>query len=296
MLKLSTMAAACKFLVMLLLVLEGVLGGNILIIHPLYAASHEMILRSFGEHMITRGHSGTMLKFQNAKNPQVADSNITVIELKIKTEAADCSNFVTPEGKFDIGLNLAERFWTSSGNLDIVSVDFINLVWCHCDSLFSDKELFQHLQKQHFDAAIVDLHFNLCGVALAKALDLPVASFWMCNFAAGETLYTPMVSMPSIAPGAYSGISPVMGFWERVQNTVYKVAHHLLVGLTGRMSQSIVSKHFPNLKPIWELVHDIDIHLVVPNHLTTSPQSTIPNVFHIGGPHLRDGGAIPEVS
>ena len=44
--------------------------------------------------------------------------------------------------------------------------------------LLEDDTLFKQLNASKFDLALVDLIANECSLALARALGLPVATFW----------------------------------------------------------------------------------------------------------------------
>ena len=57
---------------------------NILIIHPVYSGSHHIVLRSFGDYLVSRGHSVTQIKFRQANTPLHVDSNVEVIDLEIR--------------------------------------------------------------------------------------------------------------------------------------------------------------------------------------------------------------------
>ena len=56
----------------------------------------------------------------------------------------------------------------------------------HCQMILQDKTLFNQLNSSKFDLAIVDLIANECSLALARALGLPVATFWGFGFQGGE--------------------------------------------------------------------------------------------------------------
>ena len=269
--------------------------SNILVVNPLAAGSHEFILRGFLDFMTSRGHNVTIVRFETTNDPKFSNSSMNVINMKALDKDGSCSNFVTPDGKFDVGLKMAEQFWNFDGGLSFVSMDMFCRYGVQCETLL-DRDLYISLKATNFDVAIVDILVNGCGVALAKALELPIASFWVYSFIGWDASLTPAQSLPSIVPTSFTGLPEEMSFLDRVQNFVALTLFWAYRKIYYSINQSIVSQKFPHLPPVCDMVHDIDIHLVIPNFLTTTPKLTPPNVFAIGGPHLRAGQPLPEVS
>ena len=270
------------------------LGSNILVVQPIFSGSHEFILRLFAEYMTTRGHTVTVVRFASVKNPKFSNSSVNVINVKPLDDDGSCSNFITPDGKWDVGLTLADQLWNFDGGWSFLSLDMFCRYRVQCETIL-DKQLFHSLKVMSFDVAIVDILSNGCGVALAKALNLPVASFWVFGFTGFDAASTPTLSIPSTVPAAFTGLPEKMSFWQRIENLVKYNLYLVYHEICNTINQRIVSEMFPNLPPVWEMTHDIDIHLIVPNFLTTKPKLTAPNVFSIGGPHLAEGQSLTEV-
>ncbi|KAK7084808.1 hypothetical protein SK128_006603, partial [Halocaridina rubra] len=55
--------------------------ANILILHPIYAGSHELTLRKFGEELVKRGHKVTQLRWKSTKTQEVI-STVEVLTLR----------------------------------------------------------------------------------------------------------------------------------------------------------------------------------------------------------------------
>lgn len=60
-------------------------GANILILHPIYAGSHELILRKFGEELVSRGHRVTQVRWKSSKT-QPVNSTVEVITLSVDNQ------------------------------------------------------------------------------------------------------------------------------------------------------------------------------------------------------------------
>ena len=58
----SVMTPARSVLLFVLLLLAPAAAINVLILHPVYAGSHELTLRVLGEQMVARGHRVTQIR------------------------------------------------------------------------------------------------------------------------------------------------------------------------------------------------------------------------------------------
>ena len=58
----SVMTPARSVLLCVLLLLAPAAAINVLILHPVYAGSHELTLRVLGEQMVARGHIVTQIR------------------------------------------------------------------------------------------------------------------------------------------------------------------------------------------------------------------------------------------
>ena len=287
----------CFQLVAFVLFLEvcSIDGSNILIIHPLYTGSHVVALQSFGDFMMSRGHNVTVIRFQNVADAQVK-SNITVVGLKLKSKHGYCSNYVNSDGVVDIRKDLSSTLWRSSGSLSMASRDLLMCSSEFCESLLGDEELFKTLKDGNFDVALVDLALNLCGVAYAHALELPIATFWVCRFSSFETLFTPMLNWPSIVPGSSSGLPAEMSFLQRMENAIEMIGIKICEDYSLHFLQKTINEYFPDITPLRDIMREgIGMHFNVHNHLTTDPLLTLPNIFYIGGPHLREPKSLSVV-
>ena len=81
--------------------------------------------------------------------------------------------------------------------------------------LLEDKSLMTFLAEQQFDLAIIDLIANECSLALARVLQLPVASYWGFGHQGGEVIHTSNLNLPSLVPTFMSGFSRNMSFPQR---------------------------------------------------------------------------------
>lgn len=73
-------------------------GGNILILHPIFAGSHVEVLRQFGEHLVQRGHEVTQVMYKEKGQSEIVDSNVEIMNLPIKTESKFCETYFSQGG------------------------------------------------------------------------------------------------------------------------------------------------------------------------------------------------------
>ncbi len=86
-----------KYLIFLSL-LRICLGGNVLILHPIFAGSHVEVLRQFGEHLVQRGHKVTQVMYKERGQSEKVDSVVEVMNLPIKTESKFCETYFSQDG------------------------------------------------------------------------------------------------------------------------------------------------------------------------------------------------------
>ena len=56
--------------------------ARVLILHPIYAGSHELVCRRLGEELIKKGHSVTQLRWKYF-NMKKIDTSIEIIDLQV---------------------------------------------------------------------------------------------------------------------------------------------------------------------------------------------------------------------
>ena len=76
--------------------------------------------------------------------------------------------------------------WNHADKPFTIPWDLYCVTHVHCQMILEDQTLFQQLNNSSFDLAIVDLIANECSLALARALGLPVATFWGFAYQGGE--------------------------------------------------------------------------------------------------------------
>ena len=105
--------------------------------------------------------------------------------------------------------------WNEADSPYDLPTDLYCVTKVHCRMILQDKTLLTELARENYDLAIVDLIANECSVALARALGLPVASYWGFGYQGGEVLHTSNLNLPALVPAFMTGYSRNMNFQQR---------------------------------------------------------------------------------
>ncbi|XP_037094196.1 UDP-glucuronosyltransferase 2B20-like [Pollicipes pollicipes] len=202
-------------------------GTRLLILHPLYPGSHELVLRSLGERLAAEhGFNVTQVRWLSDRSPPVpANSSVEVLTRTVEGSALT-GGLVDEAGRFLVpGAHLWRRATFPAA--------FVATLGPHCADLLGDRRLLARLRRRRFDVALVDFVCNECGLLLAAALRLPTVGFWGMRFAGPDIVPTQALNLPAVTPTAFSGLPPVMTFVQRLRNAAQVVADRLLATLRG---------------------------------------------------------------
>jgi hypothetical protein len=131
-------------------------------------------------------------------------------------------------------------------------------------------------------------------LALANALNLPIAGFWGFNHIGAEVMYTSNFNPPSVVPALFSGLSRQMRFDERVVNFLINLLERVLLMYQTSIVQSYTTLYFPHLPSVPQMIHDVDVTLVNANQLLDYPKLTSPNTKYLGGMQLKHTAKLLE--
>ena len=148
------------FLISLFVFIQVTKCAKILILHPLYAGSHELTLRSIGNHLIKeRGHNVTQVMFQhtnmNISLSSDTENEVEIIPLRIRDPKKECTQYINEDGQFDIGsFSIASFLWESGDKLWHFPTDLFCVTRVHCNQILNDPIFFESLNKSHYDIGI----------------------------------------------------------------------------------------------------------------------------------------------
>ena len=130
--------------------------ANILILHPLYAGSHELTLRSIGNHLVKeRGHNVTQIMFQHTNmNMSIAsdtDNFVNIVPLRIRDTKNECTRYINQDGQFDIGSFSTKILWKYGEKPWQLPTDLFCVTRVHCNMVLNDPILFESLNASNYD-------------------------------------------------------------------------------------------------------------------------------------------------
>ncbi|XP_037091663.1 UDP-glucuronosyltransferase 1A7-like [Pollicipes pollicipes] len=282
-------SSCCRVLALLLSLtlgaaLDAAGAPRLLILHPLYAGSHERVLRGLGERLVAEGgYHVTQLRWLSDKTRPV-NSSVEVMDLRLAPPPAG-SQFFDAAGVYRVPTSL---LWRTGGGLGLVAAGALEPLYAHCERLLSDRDLFESLRRRRFDAALVDLSTNECGLVLARALGLPVVGFCGKRFVGAAAHASPAPSLAAVSPTFASGLPPAMNTWQRLQNAAMVLAQQLLLRLHLRRVDAIRERHFPRVPSAERLLGEVDLVLVRTDFLAAEPAHLPPNVQAVGCIQCRE--------
>ena len=130
--------------------------ANILILHPLYAGSHELTLRSIGNHLVKqRGHNVTQVMFQhtnmNVSISSKSENLVNIVPFRIRDTKKECTRYINEDGQFDIGSFSTKILWKYGDKPWQLPTDLFCVTRVHCNMVLNDPILFESLNSSNYD-------------------------------------------------------------------------------------------------------------------------------------------------
>ena len=141
-------------------------SANILILHPLYSGSHELTLRSIGNHLVKeRGHNVTQIIFRhtnmNISLSSDAENEVDILPLRIRDPKKECTRYINEDGQFDIGSFSTKILWKYGDKPWQLPTDLFCVTRIHCNMVLNDPILFESLNTSNYDIGIKSLNIVL---------------------------------------------------------------------------------------------------------------------------------------
>ncbi|XP_037078815.1 UDP-glucuronosyltransferase 3A1-like [Pollicipes pollicipes] len=177
--------------------------------------SHEFVMRRLGEQLVQRGHRVTQIRWLHAFSDLVpANSSVEIISRRVKNAALRHRRF-DAAGVFQ---PVSSGAWRGASSLG-VALDLAQQPHTYCEDLLGDQRLLRRMRRRRFDVAIVDVYCNVCGVAFARALRLPVVGLYVVSVVGSEqSNLMGLVNMPSAVVAQFTGLTPPMSLLQRLHN------------------------------------------------------------------------------
>lgn len=252
-------------------------GANVLILHPIYAGSHELTLRKFGEKLVERGHRVTQLRWRSSKTRPVS-SSVEVITLSPDNHDLRYP-YMNQDGTFQPPTSM---LWERPRHMWQLPTDVFGLMDAHCEAILGDEGLKSRLRSANFSLALVDIIANECSLALAFDLNLPVVGFWGFSFQGAESRAAGVFQSPALVPNFLSEVGATMTFTERVWNTLVMLAETAIITYHFTVTDGHIKRLLPSSPTSRELLREMEVVLVHSHWFIDYPKLMPPHVQYIG--------------
>ncbi|KAG7177005.1 UDP-glucuronosyltransferase 2B7-like, partial [Homarus americanus] len=233
-------------------------GKRVLMLHPMYAASHVLTLRSLARALVAKGHQVTVVRWQDTHHyPPANHHGITEIVLAINNTDGSVPHMTVEErASFIMPQKL---MWSRGTSFTALPVDAFLTVAAFCRTLLGNTNLHRHLREQNFHVAIV---YHQLG---------------------GEPQYTTAFSPPSSVPLILSHYRSVMTFSQRIINHLHSIGSHLIMQMQFGVTGYQISQYLPLCPSPSTLLSEMSGMLINSHPALDYPRLLPPSFINIGG-------------
>ncbi|XP_076050398.1 UDP-glucuronosyltransferase 2A3-like [Oratosquilla oratoria] len=270
-------------------------SGKVLVLHPMYAVSHVLTLRSLSMELVKRGHQVTVVRWLDIHELQLeTHPNITEHILAINNSDGSLS-FLTQEERARAFPPLTE-FWNVglSPSIARLPMEGLTSLLAFCKTLFAQEDLLQEIREAGFDVALVDLATNECSLAITDAYGIPSIGYWAFSFAGGEADYTTVFNPPSAVPTLISGNTDNMNFFQRLKNLGFVTLSTAILRVAFYAMTPYIRAFNPESPSVPQLLSNLSGILINTNYALDYPRPLPPTYINIGGMHLREPKPLPQ--
>jgi len=188
-------------------------------------------------------------------------------------------NFMTSvQLKWELGIELAE------------------LVMSH-----SDMKRFVHSDSNSFDLVMIETFCQEYSVAIGHKFNAPVINLVPAMVWASVSKWLHVPATFSYIPDSCLKSAPDMSFVERLENTVagamqlYAANCWYLPRIKEIMDTHFAYSGWESRPQLERMLNDVSLTLVNWHHAIGVPRPYLPGIIEVGGMHIRQPNALPEV-
>jgi hypothetical protein len=167
-------------------------------------------------------------------------------------------------------------------------VNYFSFLEAHCDTLLSNRKLIRRLKAEQFDMAVVDMTWNECSIALARALKIKsVVGYWLATPSSLESDITTTFLTSSHLSIFRAKLTPA-SILDRVHNIFAKLSSQLIMWIYYYHIDRSIAKHLPNFRSrAQELQQSVDGMLIADHLALGIPKPLPPNYVNVGGLQIQ---------
>ncbi|XP_017771443.1 PREDICTED: UDP-glucuronosyltransferase 2B37-like [Nicrophorus vespilloides] len=263
------------FLLVLLAIGEG---AKILAIIPFPSPSHQILASALLKELASRGHEVTMISPNPLKNPPKNYRDIVLDDIRVWKDKTMSVTKMQDASKWD-KLKIIYEVVKDAGRI-----------------VLADPNLQSFLKEgQKFDLCIQMVGFMESLLPISHVVNATTIGFSPIGGMPGLNYHTGIPMQYSVIPNVFLPFNDEMGFFQRLINTVVGFLMDFVMYIfILPIQNSLAVEFFPNSPNIYELLEDVDLHLINSHYATESPRAHFPNMIQIGGFHLQEKQQLPE--
>ncbi|XP_064102909.1 UDP-glucuronosyltransferase 2A3-like [Macrobrachium nipponense] len=268
-------------------------AARILVLHPMYAASHVLTLRALATALVGQGHQVEVIRWKDEHHyPTANHPNITEHVMAINNTDGSIPHLTVEErASFLMPQSL---MWNKGTHWTALPVDAFLTIDAFCQTLFEAESLRSYLRQRKFDVAIVDLIYNECSLGLAHDLGLATIGYWAFTFAGGEPQYTTAFCPPSAVPLILSHYEDSMSFSQRIFNHFLAIASHIVMQVQFFITNHKIQTYLPGTPYPSTLLANLS-GLLINSHPTVDyPRLLPPSFINVGGMQIHKPKPLPQ--
>ncbi|XP_023955105.2 UDP-glycosyltransferase UGT5-like isoform X4 [Bicyclus anynana] len=260
-------------------------SARILGLFPFTGRSHHMVFEPLLRTLAEKGHHVTVASFFPLKNPP---ANYVDISFK---------------GIAEVGLGNFDLDWYESFNtykiskirdvlMTVSDYDILSTMAIDSCSKLIDLPSLNEALKKDYDVVLMenfnsDCMFGLLHVYGNKAPKIGLSSTFLMPWSADRIGVT---DNPSYVPVGTTNFAQTMTFWERMENTLWKIYLKLWFRYSVQYEeQSMIEKKFGRQIPeLANLGRNISLMFVNTYHALNGPTPLVPGLVEVGGMHLNE--------
>lgn len=262
-------------------------ASKVLMVLPLGSASHKNIFTPIAQKMGEKGHEVTIVSMYSSDS-----KGSTALAYKDVVAESAREAMLSATGEFNV-FNIHRE--SRNVNSEVMKKVIKNLPE-YCDAFLRDPAV-QEAWSDKPDLIMLPAFMNECGLALVHKFQVP----FIYVTTSGLTPWTADImgnpEHPAYVPNQYLSYSDEMTLWERVVNSVARLASPAARRLfVMKRLEGVVQKFLgDDTVSLEEVERNASLVLVNSHHSLGFPRPLNPNVIEVGGMHCRPAKSLQTI-
>lgn len=256
-------------------------GARVLAVLPVLSHSHYRAAEPLLRRLAARGHEVVVISRQPQQQPPANWTDIAILSEKTATF------------KGGIPFDFIEATSPASNSFFLLYAGQAD-----CEDVLSDPRVRALVHGPPFDLVLLELFHTDCFLALAHRLGAPLVHISASAVLPWGNARFGNPDNSAYVPNAFLEYTDEMDFLERVRNTLFLAGQNLIkVWYSDLRDQQTASRYLgADLPRLSDIAKNASLLLVNTFHALSLPRPSVPNVIEVGGIHIGEPKALPQVS